>query len=141
MLKNYFAKLVNYMKNVYHIDRFINKLKDGRVNPKYKTGQVIMPLILGLLFRIKSMNELKFMLYENEFANIFSRGTKLPQIDTIRDTLKVVDVKGLKNILQNTVAKAIRNKVFINGTLDGYTVAAIDGTKFLAATRKAVQNV
>ena len=57
MRKNYFAKLVRYMKNVYHIDRFINKLKDGRVNPKYKTGQVIMPLFLGLLFRIKSMNE------------------------------------------------------------------------------------
>jgi hypothetical protein len=34
MRKNYFTKLVSYMKNVYHIDQRINKLKDGRVNPK-----------------------------------------------------------------------------------------------------------
>ena len=40
MRKNYFAKLVSYMKNVYHVDRGLNKLSDGRVNPTYSTGQV-----------------------------------------------------------------------------------------------------
>ncbi len=39
MRKNYFAKLVSYMKNVYHVDRGLNKLSDGRVNPTYSTGQ------------------------------------------------------------------------------------------------------
>ena len=78
MRKNYFAKLINYMKNVYHIDKGINKLKDGRVNPKYKTRQVILPLLLGFVLRIESMNELKFMLKENKFINVFSQGTKLP---------------------------------------------------------------
>ena len=34
MRKNYFAKLMNYMKNVYSIDRLFNKLEDLRVNPK-----------------------------------------------------------------------------------------------------------
>jgi len=71
MRKNYFEKLMNYMKNVYHIDQGINKLRDGRVNPKYKTRQIILLLLLGLLLRIKSMNELKFILRENEFVNIF----------------------------------------------------------------------
>ena len=107
MRKNYFFKLVNYMKNVYHIDQGINKLKDGRVNPKYKTRQVILPLLLGFLLRIESLNELKFMLQENEFVNVFARGTNLPKIDTIRDTVKVVEIEGLKAILQHTVKKAI----------------------------------
>jgi hypothetical protein len=80
MRKNYFVKLVSYMKNVYHIDQGINKLKDRRVNPKYKTKQVILPLLLGLLLRIKSLNELKFMLFENEFINIMARKTKLPRM-------------------------------------------------------------
>ena len=66
MRKNYFVKLMNYMKNVYHIENGINKLTDGRVNPKYKTPQVIMPLFLGFMIRIESMNELKFRLQENE---------------------------------------------------------------------------
>jgi hypothetical protein len=67
MRKNYFVKLINYMKNVYHIDNGVNKLKDGRVGPSYKTSTVIMPLLLGFMLRIQSMNDLKFMLKENEF--------------------------------------------------------------------------
>ena len=54
MRKNYFAKLVRYMKNVYHIERGLHKLSDGRVNPTYSTGQVILPVLFGFLLRIKS---------------------------------------------------------------------------------------
>ena len=64
MRKNHFAKLVRYMKNVYHVDRGLNKLSDGRVNPGYSTGKVIikviMPVLFGYLLRIKSFNELNF---------------------------------------------------------------------------------
>ncbi len=35
MRNNYFAKLVRYMKNVYHVERGLNKLTDGRVNLTY----------------------------------------------------------------------------------------------------------
>ena len=76
MRRNYFANLVKYMKNVYNIDRLFNQLDDARVNPKYKTGQALMPLLLGLLPRIKSMNELKFMLKEYEFAKHFPEGKR-----------------------------------------------------------------
>jgi len=133
---NYFAKLLKYMKNVYHIERGINKLSDGRKYPKYKTTQVIIPLLIGFMFRIKSMNELKLMLYENEFRNVFSRNIELPQIDTMRDTVKVIEVDGLKYILVYIVKKSIENKVFNDGTIDGYTVAAIDGTKIFGSYKK-----
>ncbi len=46
MRNNYFSKLLKYMKNVYHIEHGISKLSDGRKNPKYKTSQVIIPLLL-----------------------------------------------------------------------------------------------
>lgn len=136
MRHNYFAKLLKYIKNVYHIERGINKLSDGRKYPKYATVNVIIPLLLGFMLRIKSMNELKFMLYENEFRNAFSKNIELPQIDTIRDTIKVIEVDGLKYILIHTVKKAIQNKVFDNGTIEGYTVAAIDGTKIFGSYKK-----
>ncbi len=133
MRNNYFVKLVNYMKNVYHIEYGINKLRDSRVNPKYKTSSVIIPVLLGFLLRIQSLNELKFLLKENELRNIFPKNTTQPGIDTIRDTLKVIELDGLKFILQNTIKKAIENKVFTNGTIDGYIVAAIDGSKFFGS--------
>ncbi len=137
MRNNHFAKLVKYMKDVFGVDKGLSQLKDARVNPKYKTGQVILPLLLGLLLRIESMNELKFMIAENEFGNVIKRGTELPQIDTIRDTIKVIDLDGLEVILTHTVKKAIKNKVFSNGTIDGYMVGAVDGTKFFGSKKKS----
>jgi len=98
MRKNYFVKLIKYMKNVYNIEHGINKLTDARVNPKYKTSQVVFPLLLGFMLRIQSLNELKFMLQENEFKNIFSNRTIQPSIDTIRDTVNVIEMNGLKSM-------------------------------------------
>jgi len=137
MRQNYFAKLVRYMKNVYHVDRGLNKLSDGRVNPTYSTGQVILPVLFGFLLRIKSFNELNLMIKNNEFSKLFPRGTKLPQVDAIRDTLKVIDIDGLKQINLHIVKKAVENKAFENGTIDKYTVVAIDGTKFFGSNKKS----
>ena len=52
--KNYFYKLIKYIKNVYKIDKKINRLTDARVNPTFKTDQVILPVLFGFLLRIKS---------------------------------------------------------------------------------------
>ena len=70
MRSNYFDKLMKYMKNVYNIERHINKLSDGRKSPKYKTAQVIAPLLLGFMLRIKSMNELKYLLMFNSRSQL-----------------------------------------------------------------------
>ena len=81
MRNNYFAKLIKYMKNVYHIDRSIEKLEDGRKNPKYKTAQVITPLLISFMLRIKSMNELKYLLMFNSRSqppNLTSLSFKSP---------------------------------------------------------------
>ena len=137
MRRNYFVKLVRYMKNVYHLERGLNKLSDGRVSPTYSTGQVIMPVLFGFLLRIKSFNELSLMIKNHEFSQLFPRGTKLPQIDAIRDTLKVIDIEGLKQVNRHIVRKSVENKVFGNGTIDGYTVVAIDGTKFFGSNKKS----
>src|SRR5665648_225007 len=83
MRNNYFVKLVRYIKNVYHLDRGLNKLSDGRVNPTYSTGQVILPVLFGFLLRIKSFNELNFRIKNNEFNKLVPRGTKLAQVDAI----------------------------------------------------------
>jgi hypothetical protein len=137
MRNNYFRKLVKYMKDVYHLERGLNKLSDGRVNPTYGTGQVILPVLFGFLLRIKSFNELNLMIKNHEFSKLFPRGTKLPQVDAIRDTLKVIDIDGLKQINQDIIKKTVENKVFENGTIDGYMVVAIDGTKFFGSNKKS----
>ena len=60
----------------------------------------------------------------------------MPGIDTVRDTLKVLNTDGLYNANKSIIKKAIQNKTFINGTIDGYTAVAIDGTKFFGSYKK-----
>ena len=139
MRRNYFIKLIKYIKNVYHIENKISKLKDGRVNPSYKTANVVLPVLFGFLFRIQSLNELNCMLKEKEFKNVFPRRMILPLVDTIRDTLKLIDLDGLANINKGIIKKAVKNKVFRNGTIDGFTVAAIDGTKLFGSNKKCCE--
>ena len=74
--KNYFAKLFKYIKNVYEIEEKINRLTDGRINPSYNTGQVMLPVLFGFLLKIQSLNELNCMLKENEFKKLFSKKEK-----------------------------------------------------------------
>lgn len=136
MRKNYFAKMLKYIKNVYPIEHGLSKLKDGRVNPTHKTSTVISIVLYGFLLRVKSFNELSNMIKNNEFNKLFPRGTKSPRIDTIRDLLKVIDLRDIKQMLDQIIKKAVRNKVFDQGTIDGFTVAVMDGTKFFGSKIK-----
>ena len=107
MSNNYLIKLVKYIKNVYGIHNKINKLSDGRVNPSFKTGQVLLPVLFGYSLRIQSLNGLNCMLKEKEFKNLFPRKTRLPLIDTIRDSLKSIELTGLANMNKGIIKKAI----------------------------------
>jgi hypothetical protein len=56
--KNYFAKIIKYIKRVFNIDKSISKLTDQRKNPKYTTAQAVMPVLMGFLMRVRSFNTL-----------------------------------------------------------------------------------
>lgn len=72
MRNNYFAKLVRYMKNVYHLERGLNKLSDGRVNPTYSTGQVILPVHFGFLLFYNSTRNGKTFIERTVSAEVSS---------------------------------------------------------------------
>ena len=44
--KNYFAKIVKYMKNVYNIEESLSRLTDRRKNPTYRTHRTVLPVLL-----------------------------------------------------------------------------------------------
>jgi predicted transposase YbfD/YdcC len=137
--ENYFIKLVKYMKKVYFIEKLLRKLKDSRVNPTYKTGEVVLIVLLGFLLRTRSFNNLNNMIEADEFRNVLPKDRKIPKIDTIRDTLKVIDIEWLREINKSIIKKTIENKVFENGTIDGLVVGAIDGTKFFGSNKKSCE--
>ena len=133
MTQNYLKKFIKYAEKVYQIEDGLKALTDRRKNPQYTTGEVILPVLLVFLLRIKSFNELKYKIRSNDFKDIISKKMRLPQIDTIRDILKVFENRGLYRMHSKIIKKAKRNKVFEEGTIDGYAVVAIDGTKLFDA--------
>lgn len=52
MRKNYFAKIVKYIKDVYNVEEGLRNLKDERKNPTYITNKVILPVLFGFILRI-----------------------------------------------------------------------------------------
>ena len=125
---NYFVKLNKYIKNVYNIDKQMEHTTDKRLNPKYKTPQIISLVLTGFLLRVKSFNRMNFMIKAGEFDNIASYKNGVPRIDAIRNSLKSIDISILRKINENVIKKSVRNKVLSGGTIDGLNVAAIDGT-------------
>jgi hypothetical protein len=140
MKKNYFEKIVKYAKKVFNIERSLRKLSDGRKNPTFKTNEVVLVVLMGFLLRTRSFNNLNNMIKDDDFKNILPKGAKLPRIDAIRDTLKVIDTDGLREMLMCGIRKGRENKVFENGTIDGLVVAGIDGTQTFNSDRKNCEN-
>jgi len=68
------------------------------------------------------------MIKAGEFNNTNGITGGVPKIDAIRNSLKPVKMSSLTKINQSIIKKTIRNKVLDEGTIDGYMVAAIDGT-------------
>ena len=121
MRKSYLRMLLAYMKKVYKVENTLGKLSDNRVNSTYRTSEAILPVLLGFLVRIQSLNELKYKIRSKDFQGVISRKTKLPQIDVIREVLKRIDLSGLEDLTSSIVKKAREKKVFKKGTIDGYT--------------------
>ena len=140
MRKNYFAKIVKYIKDVYNVEEGFRNLQDERINPTYKTDKIVLPVLFGFILRIRSFNELNYMIKSNEFKNVIPKGCKLPGIDSIRDTLKVIEINGLREMLKCCIIKTRENKVFDNGTINGLVVCAIDGTQTFNSDKKKCEN-
>lgn len=60
-------------------------------------------------------------------------------MDAIRNTMKKIDVEGLRRINNSIVNRSIRNKIFEDETLGKHIIAAIDGKQILDSKRKSVR--
>ena len=75
-------------------------------------------------------------LIKTEFKKLFPKRRKLPSVDTMRDTLKLIDLNGLASMNYGINNIAIRNHLFQNGTIDGYLIVAIDDAWLFDSTKK-----
>ncbi len=126
-MKNRVRQFWDHACKVYHLDAFIKRYKDSRCNPRIASATIITLLILGIASRIKSLYQLERMGMNGELAKAI-RGEK-PSADTIAYWMVNGNVDELKDCNAGIINRARYNKVFQNGTIQGWMVCAIDGTE------------
>jgi hypothetical protein len=133
----YLKKFLGYINNVYNIGGKIKRLKDKRQNRRIPTANIALVVLLGFMLKIRSFNQLDDWLENGDFKNLVPKKTRLPRIDAIRDSLKVFEIKTVEEMHEKIIEESRNNKLFREGTIDGYKVAAFDGVELFESIKKS----
>jgi len=136
----YLRNLLHYLSSVYDIGGKIKKLRDNRSNPKITTSAIAFTLLIGFMLKIRSFNQLDDWLEHNDFRRIVPRKMRLPRIDAIRDSLKLIEIANIQTLHYSIISTSIKNKLVRNGTIDGYKVVPFDGVELFESTMKSCAN-
>ncbi|WP_378956949.1 hypothetical protein [Pelosinus sp. sgz500959] len=79
-------------------------------------------------------------LEHNDFRRIIPRKMRLPRIDAIRDSLKLVEIADIEPLHHSIIRTSTKNKLVRNGTIDGSKVVAFDGVELFESTKKSCDN-
>ena len=105
--------------------------KDGRKNPEILPGTVWQTVLYGFLMQVPSFERLG-RLARDGFGRLLPRKQRPPSVDAIRDGMDQADLSGLKRLFVGAMNRIKRMKAV--GWLDGWRVAAIDGSYMFTST-------
>jgi hypothetical protein len=129
-------KLLKYMNMVFHFKDVTKDQRDFRKKQHVKTRVIFTILFWAFILRVKSFNQLEQMIKYGCFKPLFTRKTKMPSIDAISDILTLWDIERLRISFQRVIQVLNSKKTFIDGTIDGYTVCAFDGSDIIKTSKK-----
>jgi len=129
-------KLIKYVNKVYGLNQELGAIKDGRINPQIELFEILTIILTGLLAGVLSFNHLERHLRSGYFSKITGKKELKGSADTFGYALERVKVNALMQLNDLIINRARRNKVMNGGTVDGFTVVAIDGTEAQRSTSK-----
>jgi hypothetical protein len=135
-LKQRAFQLIRYLNKVYDLNQQLGAIKDGRINPQIELFEILTIILAGLLAGVLSFNHLERNLRSGYFSKLTGQKDLKGSADTFGYALERLEVIGLEQINDLIINQARRNKVFNGGTLDGFSVVAIDGTEAVRSTSK-----
>jgi Transposase DDE domain len=130
------GQLLTYVSTVYGIGKKIKMAKDERKKPQILASTVFCIVLLGFLFRMESFNQLNGWIRVGRFRKLLPKGTRVPFIDAIRESLSTYELSVLYEAHREIIQTARRNKVFQQGTIGGWVVVGLDGVELFESTKK-----
>lgn len=121
----------NYVHEAYDVPTLMNGWRDGRLDPKISTFDVVNSLFHAALFRLPSINSLEANLQEADFQKLLGfrpkQGKPIFSAEPIVDVLDSLQLSDVEHTLLDVFWKAERNKAFREGWHNGLRLVAIDG--------------
>jgi hypothetical protein len=121
---------------VFGLSQALKGLSDGREWAQVPLESVVTTLILGLVCRLGSLNQIEEVVRAGGFDGVLGKMAK-PSADTIGYALERMKVEEVREYNSLIIQKARYNRVFCGGTVDGYVVVGIDGTELYATKAKS----
>jgi len=132
-MKQRALKLLKYISKVYGFNQWLFQLKDGRINPHILFKDIFTVIFFGILVGMGSFNQMESQLKRGYFNKLLGKQVK-GSADTFGYALARLSLEQLRKMNANIITRARRNKVFAGGTIDGFSVVAIDGTEVFRTT-------
>jgi hypothetical protein len=112
---------IRYAGKVFGLIRALKGFGDGREWAQVPLESVLVTMILGLVCRLGSLNQIEEAVREGGFDRVLGKMGK-PSADTIGYALERVKPEELREYNSFIIQKARYNKVFSGGTVDGGVV-------------------
>ena len=125
--KNLALAFTKYSTRLFNLFQAFSTVNDERKNASVKLDSILSVLTLGIVTRAGSFLSIENKIHNGIFKRLF-RGVRLPSADTITYALKRASEADVRLILDRITKKVRYNKAIAEDTIDGYQVAAIDGT-------------
>jgi len=135
-MKKRALQFFKYINKVYGLNQFINNLSDRRINPSIPFTTVITVLFLGIVTRMGSLNQIEEKMRQGYFNKALGKKVIKGSAETFGNVLQICIVEQLISYCREIVKTARYNKAFQSGTLDGFTVIALDGTELTRTESK-----
>lgn len=135
-MKQRALQLTKYINKVYRFKQFVSNLSEGRTNPSIPLSDVILMLFLGIVTQMGSLNQIEEKLRQGYFDKALGKKVLKGSAETLGNVLKVSRVQELIAYCREIIKTARYNGVFRGGTIDGFTVVALDGTELTRTESK-----
>lgn len=125
-MTNPLVRFVRYVNKSFFLDQLFRSVRDGRRGAVHSLRNLLWAMIGAIVSRFESFNQIEEAIRCGHFD--FLGGNRRPSADTFARAFAQVDPMELVRINDAIVAKCRKNKSLQTVRVEGFKVAAIDGT-------------
>lgn len=136
-MKQRALQFIKYVNKVYGLSQQLFCFTDGRVAPQIPLKEILFVTIFSIVVNVHSFNKMEALLQMGYFNKALKKKKAKGSADTFGYGLARSLIKQFEQLNAKVIRTSRYNKVLQQGTIDGFTVVALDGTEVFRTQSKA----